>query len=129
MNRTIDWSEVTRGICMFHSSYQQSFSSNSLQAGGSGFRIQRVIFQGFFNKFSLKSTQVKSRKIEFLDFQIEFLDFQNQFLGFKIEFLHFLWSFCLWNWIFALFWAKNDTACKITGCFGCFLSLNNRIRP
>ena len=48
----------------------------------------------FFNKFSLKPTQVKSRKIEFLDFQIEFLDFQIEFLDFQIEF----WPFQIEFW-------------------------------
>ena len=67
----------------------------------------------FFNKFSLKSTQVKSRKIEFLDFQIEFLDFQIEFWPFQIEFwpyqiefLQFLWSFCYLNVDFLLFLPK-----------------------
>ena len=50
------------------------------------FGIRAFITGVFFNKFSLKSTQVKSRKIEFLDFQIEFLDFQIEFFGLETNF-------------------------------------------
>ena len=77
--------------------------------------------QGFFlNKFSLKSTQVKSRKIEFLDFEIEFWSFQIEFWPVKIEFLQFYGLFCYLNKDFLLFSPKIWSFAQENRIFGPF---------
>ena len=92
----------------------------------------------FLNRFSLKSTQVKSRKIEFLDFQIEFLDFQIEFWPFQIEFWSFQIEFCpfqieffLFVCRFCSFFAQNMTFCPgkqdVLAVLSSQMTLKNRV--